>query len=103
METTGANVNNAGENALRERFQAALEPLRPGFQADGMDLVVGSVDVPTVEVRVRMGPNACQECLLPPETLEKFFLAAIRNVDAGVERVEVMIDRSATGAGDNKS
>ena len=103
METTGANLNNLGENALRERFQAALAPLRPGFQADGMDLVIGSIEVPAVEVRVWMGPNACQECLLPQETLEKFFLAAIRNVDAGVERVEVTIDRSATSGGDSKS
>ncbi len=103
METSGANVNNAGENALRERFQAALEPLRPGFQADGMDLVIGQVEVPGVEVRVTMRPGACQECLLPQETLEKFFLMAIRNVDSGVERVEVTIDRSGMGGGENKA
>ncbi|HVB97750.1 MAG TPA: hypothetical protein VNJ12_00250 [Candidatus Dormibacteraeota bacterium] len=97
METAGANLNNPGGNASRERYQAALEPLRPGFQADGMDIVIGSINLPAVEVRVLMGPNACEECLLPPETLEKFFLAAIRHVDAGVERVEVTIDRSAAG------
>lgn len=103
MEMTSAKLNNPGENVLRERFQAALEPLRPGFQADGMDLAIGSIDVPTVEVRVLMGLHACEECLLPPETLAKFFLAAFRKVDAGVERVEVSIDRSATSQSNEQS
>ena len=103
METASANRNTPGGNALRERLQASLEPLRPGFQADGMDLAIGSINLPTVEVKVWMGPHACQECLLPPETLEKFFLAAIRKVETGVDRVEVTIDRNATNDGSNQS
>ena len=96
VETTSRNANKPGDDALRERFQGALEQLRPGFQADGMDLAIGSVGGSAVEVRVLMGPNACEECLLPPATLQEFFLATIRQVDAAVERVEVVIDRSAT-------
>lgn len=86
---------------LRAQFQGALEKLRPGFQADGMDLEVGAIH-PTgaVEVKVVMGPNACEECLLPPATLAQFFLAAIRAVSSSVTRVEVTLERAAPDGAD---
>ena len=87
------------EDPRRAQFQGALEKLRPGFQADGMDLEVGTIDpVGAVQVKVLMGPNACEECLLPPATLAQYFLAAIRTVSANVTRVEVTVEHSAPAA-----
>ena len=83
-------------DALRAQFQGALEKLRPGLQADGMDLKVGAIHpAGAVEVKILMGPNACEECLLPPATLAQFFLAAIRSVSSDVTRVEVTLERAA--------
>jgi Fe-S cluster biogenesis protein NfuA len=90
-----------GEDALRAQFQAALEKLRPGFQADGMDLKVGAIQpAGAVEVKVLMGPNACEECLLPPATLAQFFLAVIRAVSSSVTCVEVTLERAALAGPD---
>ena len=89
------------EDSLRARFQAALERLRPGFQADGMDLKVGTIEAAgAVEVKVLMGPNACEECLLPPGTLAQFFLIAIRAVSSSVTRVDVTLERTAPDRAD---
>jgi len=81
---------------VRDLFQEVLEKFRPGFQADGMDLKIGAIDPSgTVEIRVVMGPNACEECLLPPETLSKLFLAAMSRVMSSVTRVDVTVERTA--------
>jgi Fe-S cluster biogenesis protein NfuA len=95
VDTVDTKSSQPGEDALRAQFQGALEKLRPGFQADGMDLKVGAIGPRgTVEVKVLMGPNACEECLLPPATLAQFFLVAIRGVSSSVTRVDVTLERA---------
>lgn len=102
MATVDAKSPLPEEDGLRAQFQAALEKLRPGFQADGMDLKVGAIEpAGAVEVKVLMGPNACEECLLPPATLAQFFLTAIRSVSSSVTRVDVTLERAATDGADN--
>ncbi len=103
MDTVDIGSLGPKENALRAQFQGALEKLRPGFQADGMDLEVGAIEAGgAVEVKVLMGPNACEECLLPPATLAQFFLTAIRAVSSSVTRVDVTLER-ATPAGSDRA
>ncbi|MGH9360071.1 MAG: hypothetical protein ACRD22_19500 [Terriglobia bacterium] len=91
-----ADTKSQKSDPLSDQLQKALDNLRPGFQADGMDLKLGAIDpAGTVEVKIVMGPNACEECLLPPETLAKMFLAAMRHVISSVTCVDVTVDRSA--------
>ena len=98
MDTPKPPSSLPEESSLRGQYQQALEKLRPGFQADGMDLEVGAIEpAGTVEVKVLMGPNACEECLLPAATLAQFFLAAMRGVSSGLTSVKVTLDRSASG------
>lgn len=95
MKEVDAKPNRTGEDLVREPYQAALAKLRPGFQADGMDLIIGSIDpTGTVDVKVVLGPDACEECLMPPENLAKFFLAAVRRVTTSVTSVAVTVDRT---------
>ncbi|MGH9356557.1 MAG: hypothetical protein ACRD10_10550 [Terriglobia bacterium] len=96
MDSTDTKSTIPEGESGRELFQEALEKLRPGFQADGMDLKIGAIyPTGTVEVRVVMGSHACEECLLPPETLAKMFLAAMRRVRSSVSQVYVSVDRTA--------
>jgi hypothetical protein len=99
MKKADAKPSGPEEGLVLEPYQGALAKLRPGFQADGMDLIIGSIDpTGTVDVTVVLGPNACEECLMPPEQLAKFFLAAVRGVSTNVTRVAVKVDRTAVGA-----
>ena len=100
MHTVDEKLPVPEQDPLLARFQGALEKFRPGFQADGMDLMVGAIHpAGTVEVKVVMGPNACEECLMPPATLAQFFLTAIRGVSSSVTRVDVTLERGAPGQG----
>jgi hypothetical protein len=98
MKKADAKSSAPEEDLVLEPYQEAIAKLRPGFQADGMDLIIGSIDpTGTVDVTVVLGPNACEECLMPPEHLAKFFLAAVRGVTTNVTRVAVKVDRTAGG------
>jgi len=98
MTKADAKSTSPEGDLVLEPHQGALAKLRPGFQADGMDLIIGSIDpTGTVDVTVVLGPNACEECLMPPEHLAKFFLAAVRGVTTNVTRVVVKVDRTAGG------
>ena len=96
MKEADAKSNGTEEDLALEPYQGALEKLRPGFQADGMDLIIGSIDpTGTLDVKVVLGPDACEECLMPPENLAKFFLAAVHRVATNVTNVAVTVDRTA--------
>ena len=96
MDSTDTKSMTPEGEHERALFQETLEKFRPGFQADGMDLKIGGIDpTGTVEVKVVMGPNACEECLLPPEALAKMFLAAMRRVKSSVTHIDVTVERAA--------
>ena len=96
MKEADAKSNGTEEDLVLEPYQAALGKLRPGFQADGMDLIIGSIDpTGTVDVKVVLGPDACEECLMPPENLANFLLAAVRGATTNVTSVAVTVDRTA--------
>ena len=53
---------------MREALEGVLEKFRPGYQADGSDIFLGTVDpAGTVEVRIAIRPETCVECLLPED------------------------------------
>jgi Fe-S cluster biogenesis protein NfuA len=55
---------------VEETVQAILEGLRPAFQANGADLELREITADSVRVHILFGPDACRECILPPESLE---------------------------------
>jgi hypothetical protein len=98
MKKADAKSNGPEENPVLEPYRGALAKLRPGFQADGMDLVIGAIDASgAVDVKVVLGPDACEECLMPRENLAKFFFAAVRGVTTNVTRVVVTVERTPEG------
>lgn len=72
---------------MREALEAVLEKFRPGYQADGSDILLGAVDpAGTVEVRIAIRPETCVECLLPEDLvatiLKREFSAVVPEVAA---------------------
>ncbi|MBI3968744.1 MAG: NifU family protein [Chloroflexi bacterium] len=81
---------------MRDQIEGVLEKFRPGFQADGADLALGNVDGGNVEVKLLVGPNTCEECMLPPDQLEKMFEMSIKQSVATVQSVKVVREEALT-------
>lgn len=80
---------------MRGELEKIIEGFRPGFQADGMDVSVGRVDpAGVIEVKILMGPNACEECLIPENLMADMFKAAMRDVMPALERVEIVCEKT---------
>ena len=76
---------------MREQLEGVIEEFRPGFHADGMDVSVGRIDPGgVVEVKVLLGPQACEECLIPEDMLADMFRAAMRDVMPNLARVDIV-------------
>ncbi len=75
---------------MRESLDSALNDFRPGFDADGFDVAVESMDpAGVVVVRVHHRPDACEECLVPDDLLTAMFRTAMQRVAPEVTRVEI--------------
>lgn len=60
-------------------LDSALDPFRPGFEADGFAVSVDAVQGDgTAVVRIRHRPDACEECLIPDDTLSGILATALR-------------------------
>jgi hypothetical protein len=59
---------------LEETVKAILEGLRPSFQVNGADLELRELSQNSVHIDIIFGPEACRECILPPETLQPMFI-----------------------------
>jgi len=70
-------------------LDGALEPFRPGFDADGFDVSVQDVADGVVVLRVVHRPDACEECLLPDDMLGPMLATAFRAVAPSVTGVRV--------------
>jgi Fe-S cluster biogenesis protein NfuA len=66
-----------------------LEPLAESLRADGADLRLEGVADGTVRVRLVLGPDACEECILAKEHLEAVLTAALQEADPTVVAVTV--------------
>lgn len=68
----------------------ALAPLMPGFVADGMLLNVAEIDSNTIRIVYSKTDDACEECIMPLESLEHLFTECLRKagIQSHVVRVE---------------
>lgn len=79
---------------MRETLDGVLEQFRPGFDADGFDVSVESVENGRVVVQVRHRPDACEECLIPDDMLAPMLATAMRRVVPSVSEVEIRHQRA---------
>lgn len=71
-------------------LDSVLEQFRPGFDADGFDIAVDSVQGDgTAVVRIRHRPNACEECLIPDDMLTGILATALRRAALDVTGVVI--------------
>jgi Fe-S cluster biogenesis protein NfuA len=74
---------------MRTELEGVLEPFRPGFTADGFEVSVDDLIDGIVVLRVVHKPDACEECLIPDDTLGAIFTKAFRNVAPDVTGVRI--------------
>jgi len=74
---------------VRTELDGALEPLRPGFDADGFEVSVHDVADGIVVVRILHTPNACEECLIPDDMLGPMLTTAFRRAAPAVTGVRI--------------
>ena len=75
---------------MRDALDSVLNQFRPGFDADGFDVNVDSVGPDgVVIVRIRHHPDACEECLIPDDTLGPMLKSAMQRVAPDVVQVEL--------------
>ncbi len=75
---------------MREELEAVLEKFRPGYQADGSDILLGDVDPSgIVEVRVPIRAETCVECLLPDDLVQTILGREFKTVMPNLVRVDV--------------
>jgi len=73
-----------------EAVESALEVLRPGLGADGLDLYVGALDGDVVQVVLEAKPGACLDCVVPDDVLVQILESAIRESSTTLDRVELV-------------
>ena len=75
----------------RADLDGALAEVRPLVQADGADLVLGSVDDADgrVVVRLDLAGVSCLECVLPPDLLHGMIAEALTRRVRGLADVVV--------------
>lgn len=80
---------------MRESLESALSALRPGFEADGFEVSVESVE-PGGVVNVRVGhtPKACEECLVPDDMLTAMLKTVMQRVVPDVTRVVIRHEKA---------
>ena len=78
-----------------EQAERALEGLREGFQADGADLHLLSLEGGTARVRLLVTEETCLECIVPGPILVQVITAALKQALPDLIRVEVDDPRPA--------
>lgn len=68
---------------------AALAGLREGFQADGADLEVVSVENGVARVRLVVTDQTCLDCIVPGPVLRQVVEASVRQSCPEVHSVEI--------------
>jgi len=66
------------DGTAQHDYDAALEELRPGLEADGFELSVESVEDGTARVLLAALPSACLDCLVPDDTLIAILVGAFQ-------------------------
>jgi hypothetical protein len=76
-------------------MSSALDEYRQMLKPDDADLELVGVQDGTVSVRLRLGAEACAECVLPREMLETLLLDGLRRHDGAITAVVVDDPRPA--------
>jgi Fe-S cluster biogenesis protein NfuA len=75
---------------MAHALNSVLEPFRPGFDADGFDVTVDSVQGDgTAVVRLFHRANACEECLIPDDMLSGILTTALKRAAPDVSGVVI--------------
>jgi hypothetical protein len=69
----------------------ALASQRAMLEADGYELVLGEEGPGVVIARIRAGPDACADCLVPKDLMRAYFDKALRDIlDFGVPEIRLI-------------
>jgi hypothetical protein len=66
--------------SLTQAVEQALTGLSASVVADGYELRVHGVDGDRVQVSIKAGPDACEECLVPRSLMEHMILASLKAI-----------------------
>ncbi len=72
-----------------EQAEQDLGGLREGFQADGADLQLVSLEGGVATVRLLVTDETCMECIVPGPILEQVVTASLKQALPDLLRVEV--------------
>ena len=82
---------------MHEALEEVLKKFRPGYQADGSDIFLGTVDpAGVVEVRIPIRPETCVECLLPEDLVATILQREFAAVMPDVTRVDIRLFKDET-------
>jgi hypothetical protein len=82
---------------MHEALEDVLKKFRPGYQADGSDIFLGTVDpAGVVEVRIPIRPETCVECLLPEDLVATILKREFEAVMPEVTRVDIRLFKDET-------
>ena len=73
------------------QLDAALEPIREALEADGARLAVAPVVDGELPVEVILRPDACGECVLPPDEMQLMILDLVRDTAPAIRSVAVEV------------
>lgn len=79
---------------VERQVDAALESLRAGLATDGGDLkVTGGSGTSSVEVSLVLAPDACQECMVPPDMVESMITGIVTRAVPTIDQVRYIDPR----------
>jgi hypothetical protein len=91
-------MGETGGIKMQERLEAALANVNEMFAPDGMDLELEHVESGVLRVRMVFTPEACEECIVPTEMVERIVFQEVRKQVPEIERIEVIDPRPTTPA-----
>ena len=78
-------------------IEAALQRLRDTLAADGYELVWSIEQDDRIGIRVVAGPDACADCLVPPELMRSIVDSELDATPYGVGSITLPPKSQATG------
>jgi Fe-S cluster biogenesis protein NfuA len=69
---------------IKKSIVGLLDNLRPGFESDGYDIQLVSINNNQVNLRLVLTPEACMDCIMPSDYLSNLFSDVIKK-DTGLD------------------
>jgi hypothetical protein len=83
---------------MQDKLEAALANVSQMFAPDGMDLQLEHVESGVMRVRMVFTPEACDECIVPTEMVERIVFQEVQKQVPEIERIELIDPRPAATA-----